>query len=384
MSTFPTLTDADDGDLAHPMVDEADMILPSHGGPPAIGFDGQEYSSQDEAAEFAPATGGSKPVLPRDGIALPNRPLLRRDGSVPAPRQPPPPTPPPQLPDGSGPQDSLSLQQLRRLVHEFPKVEPAPYAFTYQDAASIAEELREWFSYSIEERARIAKAQSSFSQEWGMYNNSTFVEDSAYEGGAFDWINTSPARRKEFLENLVEGLDEVDLDKRLRRLEALVYIVLGCWYETAGLPGLPNSGETWHDTSGDERPPSRTTTDSAYEESRVQTEWVTLNTTMLLECKGVKPVLEMVKSTCEREWYVDNLLIRLRLTSVQSLLYAHKSDTTTIQKEAEQRETWCSLTLMYVCLEVARACDDKDKSLSIRSDLCKKIWEQFRDSAYCL
>src|ERR1700712_3898433 len=177
MSSFPSFTDGDgapDRDLIPAMVDEADLILPSDSSSMSNGNYGQDSTSNEATGDLDSNADSSKPQLPRDGISLPTRPGMRRDYSVPAPRQPPPPTPPPQLPDLAGnPTDSLSLQQLRRLVQELPKVEPTPYAFTYQDAATFAEELQEWFTYSIEERARISKAQSSFSQEWGSYNNST-------------------------------------------------------------------------------------------------------------------------------------------------------------------------------------------------------------------
>jgi hypothetical protein len=45
-------------------------------------------------------------------------------------------------------------------------------------------------------------------------------------------------------------------------------------------------------------------------------------------------------------------------------------DTSTIQKETEERESWCAMTLIYISLEVARVCDESLK-LQIRADYRK-------------
>jgi hypothetical protein len=42
-----------------------------------------------------------------------------------------------------------------------------------------------------------------------------------------------------------------------------------------------------------------------------------------------------------------------------------------MQDEAEQRETWCAMTLLYVFLEIARTCPTKSKKLELRSQFCK-------------
>jgi hypothetical protein len=41
-----------------------------------------------------------------------------------------------------------------------------------------------------------------------------------------------------------------------------------------------------------------------------------------------------------------------------------------MQDEAEQRETWCAMTLLYVCLEMARTCPINSKKLKLRSQFC--------------
>src|SRR6266536_4785172 len=55
------------------------------------------------------------------------RPQLQRNQpQPPPPHQPPPPPSPQQI---CSPSDSLSLLQLRRIVNEFPKMDPTSYAF---------------------------------------------------------------------------------------------------------------------------------------------------------------------------------------------------------------------------------------------------------------
>jgi hypothetical protein len=40
-------------------------------------------------------------------------------------------------------------------------------------------------------------------------------------------------------------------------------------------------------------------------------------------------------------------------------------------KEIEQRESWCALTILYVCLEVSRSCEDKTERLALRTEFCE-------------
>lgn len=271
---------------------------------------------------------GEKQAMPLDHFSIPGRPQLRRDASVPAPSQPPPPAPAPPLSDagdgvGTGnATDSLSLMQLRRLVTDMPRVEPTPYAFVYKDAATLPEELEEWFAYSVEERARILKAQSSFAAEWGTYNNWVFTGD---EEGALDWMKTAPEKRRDFMQRLLAGLEQQDLDKRLRQLEALVYLVLGCWHETAGVQVSdgPDSPTSSFDSKGkgkerqkepDPENPESSSSPATPEEQRnesvrkqyckstLQIEWIKKNILMLFEIKGLQAMFDVVRHACLREW----------------------------------------------------------------------------------
>jgi hypothetical protein len=257
------------------------------------------------------------PLSQQDGLSLStagSRPLLRREGSAPPPSQPPPPAPAlPEMNELSGnPTDSLSLMQLRRLVTEMPRVEPTPYAFTYQDAATLPEELEEWFAYGNEEKANILRAQSSFDAEWRAYNDRAFIGD---DDESLDWATTPLEKRREYMAKLVSDLEEKDLAKRLRPLEALVYLCLGCWRETAGLKST-NYAHTVSSSFSKEVPLG--TADSKpfisaeaqrekavktmYSRSGIQLDWLKTNTLMLFEMKALQPIFYVVKSACLREW----------------------------------------------------------------------------------
>lgn len=243
------------------------------------------------------------------------RPPLRREASAPPPSQPPPPAPaPPEMSELSGNStDSLSLMQLRRLMTEMPKIEPAPYAFTYQDAATLPEELEEWFAYSNEEKANILRAQSSFDAEWRAYNNRAFTGD---QDEALDWRTTPLEKRREYMSKLIEGLQEPDLAKRLRQLEALVYLCLGCWKETAGLKSKnythsasssfsqPSASSDMTDSKPSKRPERQRqkAVKANYSKSGVQIDWLKTNTLMLFEIKAIQSIFDVARDACLREW----------------------------------------------------------------------------------
>jgi hypothetical protein len=308
----------DGGELIVPLVDEADLILPSDGVPIEIDADGDDVrrSLAHTMLDLRALTSLSAlPVLTRENTISSSRPILRRDGSIPAPRQPPPNPPPaaPELPPGNNAQDSLSLQRLRSL-RDFPRLDLAPYAFVYADAASLPEEIEEWFSYSIEERARISRTHSSFGHEWSKFNNLSFAEGSGTGTTVHDWMLASEEKRKDFINAQLDGLEEKEIEGRLYHLEALLYLALGCWHETSGLPS-----ENWRQFGDVSRGPvdsaapsssghSENDThvnnmiESRYEDFGMQIEWIRRNVLMILETKGPLPLLDVFKSSIEREW----------------------------------------------------------------------------------
>lgn len=242
--------------------------------------------------------------------AFSQRPFLRRDGSVPPPRQPPP-NPPPEIPQVL-PQssESLSVAQIRQYVGTF-RFEDTPYAFVYQDAASLPEELEEWFSYSIEERARIAKTHASFAQQWTTWND---AEGAGYSSGDYDWTKTTPSRRKRFITSILAELSQDNnFERRLCHLEALVYLALGSWNETAGLtsenwtqyPSHQSSYSTFGTAAetddASKKQELNSIQESTYQPFGKQIEWIRKNCLLILESQGARPILDLFMMCIDRE-----------------------------------------------------------------------------------
>ena len=278
---------------------------------------------------------GRAGVLP----SLTSRPGLMRENSAPAPLYLPPPAPPTQPPPDT-PSDSLSLSQLQNLVRSggLPKVEPTPYAFTYDDASSLEEELEEWFTYAVEEQAMLLKAQASFGLEWSSFNG---LNETTYQEGGLDWNKVDEKQRKEFLKHLLEGIREEEPTEKLKRMEALVYVLLGCWHETAGLAVMSADGDKTEDQSEGAAP--------THKRLGQQVELILRNVKLLADCGGVQTFVNVLRSSCMRACGV----------SPESELQ-HEG------KETERREVWCAMTAVYVVLEVARYQEKKENDLSLR------------------
>lgn len=262
-----------------------------------------------EQQDFAGSKANATPA--RSGVALRSRPPLKRESSMPVPQQLPPPAPPaPQL-DPGNPTDSLSLMQLRKLVTDMPRTEPTPYAFQYQDASSFPDELEEWFSYSVEERAMLLKAQSSFMEKWASFMDAGVAHGSVYEDGEYSWIAADQATRENFMHDLLhEGSgpgrnatthDNPDQEEGLKRLEAAVYVLLGCWYETAGIDSLETGKAIYHP---DELPMCSEVYGSGYNKSSFQIDWMVHNVEMLCTSGLIHVVYDLLRESCLLEWWV--------------------------------------------------------------------------------
>ena len=296
------------------VVDEADMLgMPESPAPgtEASAIEGginPGLGTAEEQGLFLDDGVKGPPPKDEDGvpISMSTRPNLRRDNSVPAPAplHLPPPAPPAPPTETNNPTDSLSLAQLRRLVTNMPTVEPTPYAFVYQDASTFEEELEEWFSYNVEEQAMILKTQSSFAEEWGSYNDLALINGSGYEEGSIDWTKTNAGLREEFIRKLLAGVQQSDPKARLKNLEAIVYLLLGCWHETAGL--ILNQGGNASEAEN-ESPSDKTTTNPSYAKSAVQLEWIQTNVQLLLHCEGLPIIFDAMRASCLRTWLVKEL-----------------------------------------------------------------------------
>ncbi|CAI6329791.1 unnamed protein product [Periconia digitata] len=342
-------TNAPEAPLVPPAVDEAELLGLDSTQTPVIEAEPieedlglpldtaeQQGLLLDEGANLQPIPGGT-------GTSTASRPTLPRASSVPpAPLHLPPPAPP--APPSSQPSDSLSLQQLQNLVRDLPTVEPTPYAFTYEDASSFEDEIEEWFSYSVEEQAMLLKSHTSFAHEWATYHG---VENSStYNQGELDWSNATQQQQNDFMQSLVRLLNQSSPVARLKKLEALVYLLLGCWHETAGLPASDiGMDATTQETasSGDGH------STSTYSSSHHQIQLIKNNVQLLVDQGGLQSIVDVLHSSC------------LRACGVEA-----NPDVPRDGKEAERREVWCAMTAVFVVLEVARVKEKDDDDLNIR------------------
>lgn len=167
-----------------------------------------------------PQDAESKVQIPIETPAA--RPQLARNQPAPPPPHQPPPPPAPQT--IGLPQDSLSLAQLKKIVQDFPHQDLTEYDFTYSDTASFEEELDEWFSYGETQTTALVSARSTFERRWDKY-----------KGG--DFFDAEMPLRTAFVEQEILGLSSPSGLKRCKSLRTLTYIVLGVWFETAGILG---------------------------------------------------------------------------------------------------------------------------------------------------
>jgi len=333
-----------DAPLVPPVVDEAELIGLSSRDTPII------EAGPGEELELPPLDTAEQQGLLRDetidppsgqdgaSISLPARPALV---PTPAPLHlppPAPPAPPPESPQGT---DSLSLTQSKKLA-----VEPTPYSFTYEDASSFEDELEEWFSYSVEEQAMLLKTRASFAHEWGSFND---LDGAAYDEGSVEWVKSTGTEQEEFVQSLLAEIKLPDPVSRLKKLEALVYILLGCWHESAGSSVAKNDAEPaipeGEGTTNEEPAPG-----SRWAKSKLQVELIRKNVQLLIACGGLQTVVDVTRSACLRTCGVDV-----------------EPDTLRDGKDAERREVWCAMTAVYVVLEVARVEEKEHSNLVIRS-----------------
>jgi hypothetical protein len=203
------------------------------------------------------------------------RPQLQRNLPAPPPPQQPPPPPSPQ--QVGNPTDSLSLIQLRRIVSEFPRVEPTAYAFTYADTASFEEEIDEWFSYHNAEFLRLRRARETFERRWK-------------KNTELSWMEASQEEKRSLIKKALEEIGSDQLQRRCKSLQTLLHIVLGVWQETAGPSGTAPTSD------GSEQAHVR----SKATKSQVQS--MKDGVDLITECDGVNRIYEAMRHTMERLW----------------------------------------------------------------------------------
>ena len=258
-----------------------------------------DFNARIENRRAADAqTSGSPKILanalPSPARPIP-RPILRRDGSAPAPpTQPPPPAPPRAEPER--PTDSLSLQQLKRLVGELPKLEPAAYDYHYSETRSFPEELQEWFVYSEEERLMLLRAREDFEEKWG--------ETLAGPGSPneeISWIDAQDSDREKLIKESMEALQEDDISERVKGLESLSYVALGAWGETVGLVKSEKEDEKNKLASQGEE-------DEHVRIHPCHLEWIKKGVRLLLGCRAPRLIVKVLQDLWESEQSVSLLV----------------------------------------------------------------------------
>ncbi|KAJ5166435.1 uncharacterized protein N7482_005216 [Penicillium canariense] len=303
----------------------------------------EEGPRHEQASSAAPETIPSQSPSQPEPIA--KRPGLRREGSAPPPPlQPPPPAPVQQNSDR--PTDSLSLAQLRNLVHEMPKVEQPAYAFEYADSQPFPDELEEWFQYNEFDRVMLMGMKATFDRQW-----SAFCPPNTSGTSGQSWVDVSEDIRRTFMTRSLDHLKHADVSVRLEALENICYAVTGVWGVTAGraVSEYPANMDT---QSATETPRSKS----------LQIAWIEKNVALFQQCSGIS-------------------VLTLRLSHLFDKNRATLGpDTDGIEFErlnpgdiaAPEREANLVLTLLYFAIEVGRRQEARDPAnTSIRDALAE-------------
>lgn len=229
--------------------------------------------------------------------AAPVRPILRREGSTPAPPSQPPPLTPQQqqqqqpLEGGQQPTDSLSLLQLRQLVTQFPKLEPQAYAYEHADTRSFAEEVEEWFPYSEEERYMLLRGKEAFETQWKRRK----------EASDNNWMDISEETRLGFVQDVVKDIEKLEGD--VEGVECLTYVAMGCWGQTAGLKDVEEDDGAEHCADGDQW---GGTLLSQYTHSARQIKWIRGGCELLAKCGALQSLYDLIRWACDSEQSVSH------------------------------------------------------------------------------
>lgn len=248
--------------------------------------------------------------------------LARNQPQPPPPHQPPPP-PGPQ----ANPSDSLSLVQLKRIVSEFPRSEPAAYDFTYGDTATYEEEVNEWFSYNEAEYVRLRRAQGTFEKRWKKI------------GGDAPFTAADPELQEKFIRKEVSGLHASDLRRRCKSLGTLLHLCLGVWDEAAG-----NAPDAFSD---DETATSKRKTAATSRHTKAMRDGILL----LAKCDGLSRVFDVMRFAFDRFWEDE---YRNSQTP--------EEDIALLQNELDN-----VMTIMYLAIETAR--NDRTGLSNVRAQL---------------
>ena len=283
----------------------------------------------------------------------PVRPILRRDTSaLPPPKQPPPPAPPQQQDEAGNAADSLTLAQLKDIVKDLPKLEPVAYAYTYEDTRSLPEELEEWFQYTEEDRDMLSRAEETFEEKISAFD---FERPPAASTSTYPWLELPVECRDMFVTRQLADLALLSPPTIAENLEAVAYIALGVWKETAWLKDeVPAEDEHGYEPPNDK-----------YRKTDGQLKWI-VNAAEMLCRLGTVPLLydimrhiydndESVASTpteCPFLW-IANIWYRAFRSAGSTLAPATEDDMVSL-KSAKDRQMNAILTILYFLIESGR------------------------------
>ncbi|KKA27375.1 hypothetical protein TD95_000502 [Thielaviopsis punctulata] len=144
-----------------------------------------------------------------------------------------------------GPQDSLSLGQLKRIVAGFQRPEKtACYDYTYSDFGTFADEIDEWFVDKASSWERLLNAMNAFNWQWedatrsvsGMINDRNPVVEGMNIEESTTWDEANDVLRDGVVRGALEAIASGDQSERSSAIGSLTYIVLGRWFDTALAP----------------------------------------------------------------------------------------------------------------------------------------------------
>ena len=340
-----------------------------------------EFNDRIESRRAQDAKSGGSPKILANSIPSPQRPLtrpaIRRDGSAPLPpQQPPPPAPPQQRDETGNSTDSLSLQQLRRLVTDLPKLEPTAYAYEYTDTREFPEELEEWFQYTEEERYMLLRAKQTFDDRWEQAQATRIAPSET----ALQWTDVEVADRENFLVGALQALASPEPSTRVKSLECISYIATGVWGDTAGLEV---------EDEGSEKDGFNMKSDSRYSKSKHQLRWLENGVELLCRNGALQKLFDVLTRSCDNE----KLVIPQALRDVQ--IFFHMSSfvdlkprdldrvndpsPTTDDKMASMRflkkiEINQALTALYCVVEIGRWQIAATKDSSIRQAMSMTVY----------
>ncbi|PNS19976.1 Factor arrest protein 11 [Sphaceloma murrayae] len=255
---------------------------------------GEEKLEASSTLPNTAAIGTFKPPLPKDRVALPTRPPLKRDSSAPRPLtiSAEPVSEIQEVPQE--PQDSLTLADLKKLREGFP-VSPNTkqdlpslqnvYKFAYTDAQSFAQEIEEWFSYSAGEMSRIVGLPDTYMRWWGAGNGARGDEPLS------KWTDSD--NQELFVEHLLEVISEESERSTAQALCCLCYLALGVFQETAGQQcEYPASALYQRETSPDL---------GAKESAGLQMRTMIENSVHMFRYGALEVLLRVLKSISERD-----------------------------------------------------------------------------------